>query len=258
MNRTWRWRVLSLAVAAAVPVLGILILLNLEVDALWHESHHRSIVLASVIADIPAHRHNNTAHADHDASGTAAFLKPAVPAAQGALAKSAAPQGLNVTSELKQASSPDFGIRATTSLQNAVFSPASLLPGLPRDLHFVGKCAPNLPMPSVVMPQYVRYKETAYQLPSVREEQGVFWETPKDVVGGDAYKCEGDMPFSTIESIWQKEGAESMRNLPPQVLMSAQANVRQAYKVRHGCLLSPSLSLSVHKKKFKKLQSCET
>jgi hypothetical protein len=234
VNRSWRWRFITLAIAAALPLLGILILLNLEVDArnLWLENH-RSFALASDIADTPALRHNDSSHHGHDASsGTVAFArnKPR------AFAKNASGWLLNATSELKQASSVDHVIiTVTTSLQISTLPPASLIAGLPRNLpanHPTSMCAP-LPMPSVIMPQYVRYKETAYQISSIRDEPGVFWETPKDVIGGDQYKCEGDMPFSMIESTWKKEAAESLRTLPSQVIASAEGNVRQGYKVGH-------------------------
>jgi hypothetical protein len=104
---------------------------------------------------------------------------------------------------------------------------------LPPSEHPTSICAPDLPMPSLVMPQYTRYKDIAFELPSARDD---FWEIPKDDVEGERHRCTGDMPFSTMESTWQKEGNETMRQLPPQVLWSAAMNVRRAYKVGH-CLI---------------------
>ncbi len=138
--------------------------------------------------------------------------------------------------ELFGTASRDYGtlVMAITKFTISAAAPTPLAGLLRDEQHGTKTCAQVLGMPTIVMPQYVKYKETAYRLPSVREVQGVFWETPKDVVAGDRYKCDGDMTFSMIESMWQKEGAESLRNLPVQVLTSAVDNIRQVYKVGHS------------------------
>jgi hypothetical protein len=93
----------------------------------------------------------------------------------------------------------------------------------------IQRCTLDSPMPSVVMPRYVKYKDAAYRLPAVREEKGVFWEIPQSTIAAEKYLCEGEMLYSVTARSWQLNGIDSMKSLPVQVLSSAQANVRQSY-----------------------------
>ena len=94
----------------------------------------------------------------------------------------------------------------------------------------IQRCTLDSPMPSVVMPRYVKYKDAAYRLPGVREEKGGFWEIPQSTIAADKYLCEGEMLYSVTARSWQMNGIDSMKSLPVQVLSSAQANKRQSYR----------------------------